>query len=123
MAGENLLQSLELRLDNAVYRLGWAPSRQSARQAVSHGHITLNGRRVDIPSIRLQPGDEIAVRAKSQNNAFFNAAREQLKQSPPALRWLSQNATKLTAKVTGLPAREDAEADIQEQLIIEFYSR
>lgn len=122
-AGDNMLQILELRLDNAVYRLNLATSRQSARQLVTHGHIMLNGRRVDIPSIQLKPGDELAVRPKSAQNAYFTLLATELSKNQPTNRWLSLNAGKLTAKVTGLPAREDAEADINDQLIIEFYSR
>jgi small subunit ribosomal protein S4 len=123
VAGENMLQLLELRMDNAVYRLGWAPTRQSARQLVTHGHIMLNGRRVDIPSIRLAPGDELTVRPKSAGNAYFETLKAETGKNQAAVGWLSQNASKLTAKVTGLPGRDDAEADISEQLIIEFYSR
>lgn len=123
VAGENLLQLLELRLDNAIYRLNLATSRQGARQIVTHGHILLNGQRVDIPSIRLKPGDELSVRPKSANNAYFKALSDNLGKNQPNIRWLSLNASKLTAKVTGLPAREDIEGEIQEQLIIEFYSR
>jgi small subunit ribosomal protein S4 len=123
VAGDNMLQLLERRLDNAVYRLNFAPSRQSARQLVSHGHILLNGRRVDIPSIRLKPGDELAVRAKSLKNSYFEVLADSLKNNGPDVGWLSLNASKLTAKVSGLPSRDDAEADIAEQLIIEFYSR
>lgn len=123
VAGENMLQMLELRMDNAIYRLGFAPSRRAARQLVTHGHFLLNGRRVDIPSILLNPGDEITVRPKSAQNEYFKVAGDLLKASAPQNRWLSLNAAKMTAKVTGLPAREDIDADIQEQLIIEFYSR
>jgi small subunit ribosomal protein S4 len=123
VAGDNMFQLLELRLDNAVYRLNIAPSRQAARQLVTHGHVLLNGKRVDIPSIRLQPGDELSIRPKSANNAYFQALTESLKNNAPAVRWLSLNASKMTAKVTGLPARDDSDADISEQLIIEFYSR
>jgi small subunit ribosomal protein S4 len=123
VTGDILLQLLEQRADNAVYRLGLAPSRQSARQLVTHGHFTLNGRRVDIPSIRLQSGDELVVRPKSQKNAYFTAISEELKGNNASVRWLSLDAKKLSAKVTGLPAREDITEDINEQLIIEFYSR
>lgn len=121
VTGDVLLQLLERRMDNAVYRLGFAPSRQSARQLVTHGHFLLNGRRVDIPSIRLKPGDEISVRPKSAENEYFKALKETL--SGEQVGWLSLNAQKMTFKVTGLPTRDDADKDIQEQLIIEFYSR
>lgn len=122
VTGDNLLQLLERRLDNAVYRLNLAPSRQGARQLVSHGHLLLNGRRVNIPSILLNPGDEFAVRPKSTNSTYFKIRQEELANAPK-LSWLSFNRSKLTAKVTSLPGRDEAEADINEQLIIEFYSR
>jgi small subunit ribosomal protein S4 len=123
VTGDIILQMLEQRFDNAVYRIGLAPSRQAARQLVTHGHFTLNGRRVDIPSIRLTPGDEVAVRPKSQSNVYFKALGTDLKSASQSVRWLSLDPKKLTVKVTGLPAREDIGADINEQLIIEFYSR
>ena len=124
LAGENLLQLLELRLDNAVYRAGFATSRRAARQLVGHGHFMLNGRRVDIPSIRLKAGDEIIVRPKSTKSGYFaqidNIVNDSI-QGP--LSWLKSDAKKLTIEVTGLPKREEAEADINEQLIVEYYSR
>jgi small subunit ribosomal protein S4 len=123
VTGDILLQMLELRLDNAVYRLNLAPSRQSARQLVTHGHMLLNGNRVDIPSIQLKSGDVISVRPKSAKNAYFTALAEELGSNKPQIRWLSLEPKKLEAKVTGLPAREDIDQDINEQLIIEFYSR
>jgi small subunit ribosomal protein S4 len=121
--GDVLIQLLEQRMDNAVYRLGLAPSRQAARQVVTHGHFLLNGRRVDIPSILLKPGDELQVRPKSAANAYFKAVVEQSGGNTPAVRWLTLDVKKLTVKVTGLPAREDVNEEIHEQLIIEFYSR
>ncbi len=123
VTGDTLIQMLEQRLDNAVYRLGLAPSRQAARQVVTHGHVLLNGRRVDIPSILLKAGDELQVRPKSATNAYFKAVSETLAGNGAAVRWLSFDAKKLKAKVTGLPAREDVSEEIHEQLIIEFYSR
>ena len=122
VTGDIILQLLEQRLDNAVYRLGFATSRRAARQLVTHGHFMLNDRRVDIPSILVKPGDEFSVRPKSAANSYFKALSETLS-SAEQVRWLSLDAKKLSAKVTGLPAREDIDADIQEQLIIEFYSR
>ena len=122
-SGELLLALLESRLDNAVYRLGLAPSRQSARQIVTHGHLMLNGHRVDIPSILLKAGDQISVRPKSANNAYFKQLTTDLAGNSPQLRWLTFDAKKLTGKVTGAPAREDITEEIHEQLIIEFYSR
>lgn len=122
-SGDILLMLLEQRLDNVIYRLNFAPSRQSARQLVSHGHILLNGKRVDIPSIQVKPGDEISVRAKSAGNSFFAALKEQIGGNQPTIGWLSLDSKKLQAKVTGTPTREDVTEEINEQLIIEFYSR
>ncbi len=122
VSGENLLQLLERRLDNAVYRVGLAPSRQSARQLVSHAHITLNGKKVDIPSISVKPSDVIAVKATSQTKPYFAAIAESLQTvSQPS--WLKFDPKKMTATVTGLPLREEIDVEIEEQLIIEFYSR
>jgi small subunit ribosomal protein S4 len=124
LAGENLLQLLELRLDNAIYRAGFATSRRAARQLVGHGHFMLNGRRVDIPSIRVKAGDEITVRPKSTKSGYFTQLDDVVKdsiQSP--LSWLKSDAKKLKIDITGLPKREEAEADINEQLIVEYYSR
>ncbi len=123
VTGDTLVQLLEQRLDNAVYRLGLAPSRQAARQVVTHGHILLNGHRVDIPSILLKSGDQFVVRPKSASNSYFKTVTEQLAANTQSVRWLSFDAKKLSAKVTGLPAREDVTEEIREQLIIEFYSR
>lgn len=124
LAGENLLQLLELRLDNAVYRAGLATSRRAARQLVSHGHFILNGRRVDIPSIRLKAGDEITVRPRSAQSTYFKEIDEVTKNTVQGpLSWLKSDVKKLTITVTGLPKREEAEPDINEQLIVEYYSR
>ena len=124
LAGENLLQLLELRLDNAVYRAGFAVSRRGARQLVSHGNFMLNGRRVDIPSIRLKEGDEITVRPKSVKNGYFAVLSEVIGNSIQGpLSWIKSDPKKMTISVTGLPKREEAEADINEQLIVEYYSR
>ncbi|PID32958.1 30S ribosomal protein S4 [Candidatus Saccharibacteria bacterium] len=124
LAGENLLKLLELRIDNAVYRAGFAVSRRAARQLVSHGHFMLNGRRVDIPSIRLKAGDVITVRPKSTKSDYFvhiNDVVGNTVQGP--LSWLKSDVKKLKIEITGQPKREEAEADINEQLIVEFYSR
>jgi small subunit ribosomal protein S4 len=124
LTGENLLRMLEQRLDNAVYRAGFATSRRAARQLVGHGHFTLNGRRVDIPSIRLKPGDELEVRAKSAKSGYFTQLDDISKSSTQAaLSWLKSDAKKMTISITGAPKREEAEADINEQLIVEYYSR
>lgn len=124
LSGENLLSLLERRLDNAVYRAGFAVSRRAARQLVSHGHFLLNGKRVDIPSIRLKAGDVITVRPKSTKSAYFaqiNDVHGNTSQSP--LSWVTGDIKTLTIKVTGLPKREEAEDGINEQLIVEYYSR
>ena len=124
MAGENLLQLLERRLDNAVYRSGLATSRRAARQLVGHGHFMLNGRRVDIPSIRLKPGDEIIVRPKSTKSGYFTNIDDVVNNSMQVpLSWMKSDVKKLKIDITGLPKREEAEADINEQLIVEYYSR
>lgn len=122
VSGENLLSLLERRLDNVCYRLGFAPSRQAARQMVSHAHITLNGKKVDIPSISVKPGDQVAIKPSSQKKPLFSGLQESLAQGTPAS-WLTLDTKKLSAKVTSLPLRSELDQDIQEQLIIEFYSR
>lgn len=124
LAGENLLKLLELRLDNAVYRAGFATSRRAARQLVSHGHFMLNGRRVDIPSIRLKEGDVITVRPKSEKSTYFEHINDVVGNSVQGpLSWMKSDVKKLKIEITGQPKREEAEADINEQLIVEFYSR
>lgn len=124
LTGENLLRMLEQRLDNAVYRAGFATSRRAARQLVGHGHFMLNGRRVDIPSIRLKAGDELVVRPKSQKSGYFTELDEVVKGSTQgALSWLKSDAKKMTISITGAPKREEAEPEINEQLIVEYYSR
>lgn len=124
LSGENLLQLLELRLDNAVYRSGLATSRRAARQLVGHGHFELNGRRVDIPSIRVKAGDVITVREKSQKSGYFTSIDDVVANSIQGpLSWLKSDTKKLKIEITGLPKREEAEADINEQLIVEYYSR
>lgn len=124
LTGENLLRMLEQRIDNAVYRAGFATSRRAARQLVGHGHFLLNGRRVDIPSIRLKAGDELEVRPKSQKSGYFTELDEVVKASTQSsLSWIKSDAKKMTISITGLPKREEAEADINEQLIVEYYSR
>lgn len=123
-SGEVLLQLLERRLDNVIYRAGFATSRRAARQLVTHGHFMLNGRRVDIPSIRVKVGDEIVVRPKSVKSGYFANIENILKDSVQGpLSWLKSDSKKLTVTITGLPKRDEAEADITEQLIVEYYSR
>jgi small subunit ribosomal protein S4 len=124
LAGENLLQMLEQRMDNAVYRAGFATSRRAARQLVGHGHFMLNGRRVDIPSIRLKAGDELVVRPKSTKSGYFSVLDDVISNtSQVSLSWIKSDAKKMTISVTALPTRAEAEPDINEQLIVEYYSR
>ena len=124
LTGENLLQLLELRLDNAVYRAGFATSRRAARQLVGHGHFLLNGQRVDIPSIRVKAGDEIVVRPKSTKSGYFSEIDDVVNNSVQTpLSWIKGDHKKLKISITGLPKREEAEPDINEQLIVEYYSR
>ena len=123
-SGEVLLQLLERRLDNVIYRAGFATSRRAARQLVTHGHFMLNGRRVDIPSIRVKVGDEIIVRPKSSKSGYFANIENVLKDSVQGpLSWLKADPKKLAVTITGLPKRDEAETDITEQLIVEYYSR
>lgn len=123
-SGQILLQYLERRLDNAVYRVGLATSRRAARQLVTHGHFMLNGRRVDIPSIRLKAGDVITVRPRSLKTVYFTGLDDVLKETnQPSLSWLKFDRKKVTIEITGLPTRAEAEPEINEQLIVEYYSR
>ncbi len=122
-SGSVLLQFLEQRADNVVYRAGLAPSRRAARQLMTHGHFMLNGRRVDIPSIRLKAGDVLVLRAKSQTNEYFKKIDDVSPAPSETPGWLKVNRKKFEITVTGVPTREDAEPDINEQLIVEYYSR
>jgi small subunit ribosomal protein S4 len=122
-SGQVLLQLLEQRLDNAVYRAGFAPSRRAARQLVTHGHFTLNGVRVDIPSIRVKIGDSVIVRDHSKNTEYFKKLDETSPAPPTTPEWLKVDRKKCALQVTSVPARDDAEPDINEQLIVEYYSR
>ncbi len=122
LTGENLLVVLETRLDNVVYRLGLADSRAQARQLVTHGHFTVNGRKTDIPSSLVRPNDIIAVRPESRRNKYFKMRREMMgKREVPT--WLSFNEETLDSRVLTLPARQEIDVSIEEQLIVEFYSR
>ena len=124
LTGEILLEYLERRADNVVFRAGFASTRRQARQLVSHGHFTLNGRRIDIPSIRLKAGDKIEVRAKSQKSEYFkNLDNIVAASGVTPLSWMKSDAKKMTIEITGKPKREEAEAGINEQLIVEYYSR
>lgn len=120
--GELLLQVLERRLDNSVYRLGFATTRSQARQLVSHGHIMVNGRRVNIPSYRVRSGEVISLRPQSQTKKYFSGLAKLLENyQPPA--WLELDKTKIEGKVLNLPTPKDLEQSLQPQLIVEFYSR
>ena len=122
-SGSMLLQILERRLDNAVYRAGFAPSRRAARQLVTHGHFMLNGRRVDIPSIRLRIGDEVTLREHSKGTEYFKKL-DDVSPAPSTIPgWLKVDRKKTAVQVTNLPLRDDAEPEINEQLIVEYYSR
>ena len=124
LAGENLLQYLERRADNVVYRAGFALTRRQARQLVSHGHFLLNGRRIDIPAIRPKPGDVLEGRPKSPKSEYFkNLDNIVSGSSTVPLSWLKSDPKQMKIEITGLPKREEAEAGINEQLIVEYYSR
>lgn len=124
LTGQNLLEFLERRADNVVFRAGFALTRRQARQLVSHGHFLLNGRRVDIPSIRLKAGDILEVRTKSAKSEYFKNLENTVAASGvQPLSWLKADAKKMKIEITGTPKREEAEAGINEQLIVEYYSR
>ena len=122
-SGEALLQFLERRLDNVVYRAGFASSRRAARQLVTHGHFMLNGRRIDIPSIRVVTGDTITLRGHSQKTDYFKRLDDVSPVPPEIPTWLKVTRKQVSISVSGLPSRDNAEPDIKEQLIIEYYSR
>jgi small subunit ribosomal protein S4 len=122
ITGEILLQLLESRLDNVVYRLGFAASRAEARQLVRHGHFDVNGRRVDIPSYLVKPGDVVSVREKSQSKGRIKELLETAEgRTVPA--WLERDLAARTGKVLRLPARDEIDTPVAEQMIVEFYSR
>ncbi len=124
LTGEKLLEYLERRADNVVFRAGFATTRRQARQLVSHGHFLLNGKRIDVPSIRLKPGDVLEVRPKAQKTEYFkNLPNIMGAAGVTPLSWLKADGKKMKIEVTGLPKREEAEAGINEQLIVEYYSR
>ena len=122
VTGENLLRILESRLDNVVYRLGWACSRAEARQLVVHGHFTVNGKKVDIPSYLLKAGETVAISAKSKDSVKIQSVLES-NSGRPVPAWLDLNREALEAKVVNLPAREEIDTPVEEQLIVEFYSK
>ena len=124
LSGQNLLEFLERRADNVVFRAGFALTRRQARQLVSPGHFLLNGRRIDIASIRRKAGDVLEVREKSAKSEYFKNLENTVAASGvQPLSWLKADAKKMKIEITGNPKREEAEAGINEQLIVEYYSR
>jgi small subunit ribosomal protein S4 len=122
LTGLNLLQILESRLDNVVYRSGFADSRNQARQLVNHGHFLLNGRRNDIASTILEPGDKISVRESSKQNTYFKILRQaDAVRTPPV--WVEVDLDNLAGRVIRLPERAEIDGNLNEQLIVEYYSR
>ncbi len=121
ITGDNMLRLLEQRLDNVVYRLGLAKTRRMARQVVVHGHIRVNGVKVDIPSYQVKVDDVITLRKRSEEMDMFKSLREGTSTVTP--KWLSFDAPNLTGKVVALPAREDIDLQLQENMIVEYYSR
>ncbi len=121
ITGENLLILLERRLDNVVYRLGLGDSRAQARQMVSHGHVLVNGKKVDIPSFLVKPGDVITVKERSQDIEHVKALREEGNRNLP--KWLSLDAENLKGTVVAMPQRDDIDLTIEEHQIVELYSR
>jgi small subunit ribosomal protein S4 len=122
VTGERLLQQLERRLDNVTYRLGFATSRRQARQIVRHGHVLVNGKKVNIPSFQVNVGDEISVREKSNKMVVIEGARE-FASGQPAPSWLAIDRDKLSGKVLSLPKRDEINLPVNEQLIVELYSK
>ena len=122
ITGELLLQSLERRLDNVIYRIGYGTSRAQARQLVRHGHFLVNGKKVDIPSYAVRQGDTIAIKAGSVDNASITHAREEVK-GRGIPEWLTLDAAGTSARISSLPTREQINLPVQEQLIVELYSK
>ena len=122
ITGETLLQLLERRLDNVAYRIGFATSRAAARQLVRHGHFTVNGRKVDIPSFSVKPGDVVAVRAVSRKSAAILHALEEVK-GRGVPEWLQFDAEGMSGKIGSIPNRQQINLPVQEQLIVELYSK
>ena len=122
VTGEWLLRRLETRLDNVVYRMGFAPSRPAARQLVTHGHFAVNGRPVNIPSFQLRAGDRVEVRESHRNREPFKVAKETLRSHQPP-EWLSVDPAKLAGTVADMPRRDQMPLDLNEHLVVEYYSR
>ena len=122
LTGTNLLTLLERRLDNVIYRLGIASSRAQARQLVTYGHIMLNGRKTNVASAMVSPGDAISIRSESMGRTYFKVLRQEM-DDRRVPRWLSVDVDNLSANVLHMPAREDIDVSLNEQLIVEYYSR
>jgi small subunit ribosomal protein S4 len=121
VTGENMLTALELRLDNVVYRSGWASTRPQARQFVTHGHVIVNGKRVSIPSYRVRKGDVVEIKEKTRENAIVQWNKDVLDRTPPA--WLDRGDNEFAIKVYAEPIREQIDVPLREQLIVELYSK
>jgi small subunit ribosomal protein S4 len=123
LTGSNLLAILETRLDNVVYRMGWADSRNHARQLVQHGHVSVNGRRTNIPSYLVRPGDVVSVREGSRKRQYFKDLPYYMEDRPTSTEWLSVDAAAFQGTVVRAPERRDIDLPLNEQLIVEYYSR
>jgi small subunit ribosomal protein S4 len=121
VTGENMLTALELRLDNVIYRAGWASTRPQARQFVTHGHVIVNGKRVTIPSYRVRKGDVVEVKEKTRQNPIVQWNKDVLDRTPPA--WLERGDNEFAIKVYSEPIREQIDVPLREQLIVELYSK
>ncbi len=122
LTGANMLCILESRFDNVIYRLGFADSRSQARQLLRHGHFALNGRKTNIPSLLVKPGDVIVVREKSQQKPYFKAVAKELG-NKPVPQWMALDALNMSGRILSLPSREDVDISLDESLIVEYYSR
>ncbi|HVN52729.1 MAG TPA: 30S ribosomal protein S4 [Anaerolineaceae bacterium] len=122
LTGLNLLQTLEARLDNVVFRMGLTPNRETARVLVTHGHFTVNGRHTDVPSMLLKAGDQVAVRENSRSLTYFKNVRDEAENRTVPM-WLERDLKGLTGKVLRLPERAEIDGNLNEQLIVEYYSR
>ncbi len=123
VTGSNLLKLLERRLDNVIYRAGFATSRPQARQTVNHGHIVVNGKKVDIPSFIVKPGDVVGWREKSKSSGLFKAASENVGRRRQTTNWITVDSDNLTAAIDADPAEDDIDTTIDTRMIVEYYSR
>ena len=123
VTGSNLLKLLERRLDNVIYRAGFATSRPQARQTVNHGHIQVNGRKVDVPSFIVKPGDVISWREKSKSSGLYQAANDNVGRRRQATNWITVDSENLTAAIDAIPNEDDVDTTIDTRMITEYYSR